>query len=176
MATFLLLSGCAHYEFDLTSPHELACHISDSGVQTVTVPPLRYDMQSAEGRLVLLVHNSSDDQIQLLGGESAVVDPQGQSHPLADALIAPASYMKIILPPMPGEVVPNGPRITIGAGYISAMRKLPPAVSPVYCDVIGSGDPSTWDWSGEGDVRLILTFKQAEKGFQQEFVFHRRRM
>ena len=44
---------------------------------------IRPALRTVENRLVLQIQNKTDDPIQLLGERSTVVDPGGQSHPLA---------------------------------------------------------------------------------------------
>src|SRR5262245_51336259 len=97
-----LLSGCTPYEFDMLEPPDLAAHIGRQEAQEVVFSRdnLEYRLRAYEGRLVMLISNSSDDAMQLVGEESYIVAPDGQSHPVRGQSIAPHSYMKLILPPM----------------------------------------------------------------------------
>ena len=175
-----LSTGCAHYEYDLVRPPDLAQHIGSNEDAVVTVQPLRYRMRTVDDSLVVRIYNSTTQPVQLLGGQSTAVDPQGQSHPLHTQSIAPNSFIKLILPPPAPDVQPSGPTIGFGLGvgrgfygggaydawgdpYPRAYAN--PAASPYY-----------WTWPGEGDARLELTFQTANQPiFTQSFLFHRRR-
>src|SRR3954471_5150052 len=95
-----LVGGCAKYEFDLTEPADLARHIGREGETVLHRDELEYRFQSVDNRLLMHVVNATEDQIELIGPESTVVDPRGQSHPFRAQAIAPRSYIKLILPPM----------------------------------------------------------------------------
>ncbi|HSV14356.1 MAG TPA: hypothetical protein VLI90_08860 [Tepidisphaeraceae bacterium] len=171
----LLLVGCAHYEFALVRPSDLARHIGDNAEGRFTLDPLEYRMQSVEGRLVILPFNPTSDTIQLLGHLSSVVDPGGQSHPLQDQTIAPRSFVKLILPPLRPQVAPSGPTIGIGFGVVGD-RSSSRVDEPRYLDVYYANDPIYWEWEGESDVRLTLVYHRGERQFTHEFTFHRKRM
>jgi hypothetical protein len=192
--TCACLGGCAHYEFDLVQPTDLARHIGDNRQERFARDPLEYRMQSAEGRLVIKVFNPTGDTILLLGRLSSAVDPGGESHPLADQTIAPSSFVKLILPPMRPQVTPSGPSIGIGVGaaaYDDSMGKLYPSYRdawmyspdvdfrddhPRYYSIYDGNDPIFWDWQGETEVKLTLVFRRGNDQFQHEFVFHRKKM
>jgi hypothetical protein len=112
----LLLSGCASYEYDLVKPGELATHIGGKHFSKVGVDPLIYEFEAVDNRLVMFIRNPTDDEIQLLGVQSSIVDQKGESHPIQGGMIAPGSHIKRILPPMPPEVRPSGPSLGIGFG------------------------------------------------------------
>jgi hypothetical protein len=189
-----LLTGCAHFEYDLVRPASLARHIGDKQAQVLHVDPLEYRMQSAEDRLVIKIYNPTDDTIQLLGRASSVVDPEGESHPLRDRTIAPGSFVKLILPPLAPEIEPVGPVIGVGVvgPYPYPYRRrfyrrawgdpwggvwyYPAYPEPAYYSVYDVNDPYYWDWDDEADVRLILVFQRGKGQFRQEFTFHRRKM
>src|ERR1700677_2679719 len=100
LLSLVCLTGCAHYEFDLVKPPDLARHIGEDREQVFNVAPLEYHMQADEGRLVIRIFNHTSEIIFLQGGKSAVVDPEGESHPLRDLTIVPDSWVKLILPPL----------------------------------------------------------------------------
>ena len=171
------LTGCAHYEFDLVDPPEFARHVGDANAQRLTRDPLDYRMQSSEGHLVIKVFNPTNDTILLLGRLSSVVDPGGQSHPLLDQTIAPASFVKLILPPLRPQVTPTGPSIGIGVGVVG-YRDAPGPYDdhPRYFAVYDASDPLYWDWQGETDVKLTLVYRRGNDQFTQTFTFHRTKM
>src|SRR6186997_3312137 len=94
LAAATLLGGCATYEYDLTAPPELSRHIPRKVDAVVQREPFEYRMQSIDNRLVIRIFNQTDDQIQLVGERSTIVDPEGQSHPLRGGPIAPHSFLK----------------------------------------------------------------------------------
>lgn len=193
-------AACARYEYDLVSPPDLARHVPSKGFAEATVerpeaPALRYEMTSYDNRLVLQVHNPGDAPVKLLGDQSTAVDPGGQSHPLRGQTIAPGSFVKLVLPPMPPQVVPSGPRFGIGiGGAFGSGRHYGRGYGPGYGFGYGSSfDPwydtpryyaisdeeggLYWNWEGETPVRLTLVFQRgAEKAFTHEFTFKRRKV
>lgn len=181
----MLSPGCARYEYDLVQPTQFAQHVGGNADAVVSQNPLIYRMRSYENHLVVQVQNPTGQPVQLLGGRSFVVDPQGQSHPLRTETIAPQSFIKLILPPIPPEVAPSGPVIGFGIGVGAAYHVRPawddpfgetPFDRPRYL-AVDDTDTSYWTWDGETDVRLSLTFAvENQPPFTQAFVFHRRRM
>src|SRR5262245_32444388 len=92
---FLLLSiGCTHAEFDLTQPENLRTHIGTKDDAIVRLDPFEYRLRAYDDHLFIQVYNPTDEPIQLIGEQSAVVDPKGQSHRVRSATIAPKSYVK----------------------------------------------------------------------------------
>jgi len=133
LLSLLLAAGCTHYEYDLTRPPDLAQHIGTKEDVIATIDPLEYRFRSYEDHLVIRIFNPTDDPIQLLGDQSSVVDPKGQSHPLRGATIESHSFVKLILPPPPPDVAPYyGPGIGVGFG-MSANAS--PDNHPIYLDI-----------------------------------------
>jgi hypothetical protein len=176
-----LSAGCAHYEYDIVEPPELRQHVGANADVVFSRTPLVYRMRSYENHLVIQIQNPTPQPIQLLGGQSYVVDPQGQSHPLAMVTIAPQAFIKLILPPVPPEPVPTGP--SIGFGFVVDASQSPTTypltrpewVRPVFAVTDIAND--YWSWEGETDVRASFTFRQGgQPPFTHAFVFHRRKM
>lgn len=174
----LFLTGCAKYEYELVRPEAHARHIGSKSPQVFTIDPLEYQLQTAESRLVMLVYNHTETPVELLGGKSYIVTPQSESKPLRTATIAPGSFIKFIMPPFRPRVERVGPSIGFGFGMSSG------GGSGVGVGV-GSGDTYYsytedsayfWEWSGETDVRLNITYKQGEQEFTHDFLFHRVKM
>src|SRR5450432_2095764 len=118
----LLLAGCASYEYDITRPPELATHIGSKTEAIVPRDPLEYRLIAVEDRLVMNIYNPTDDTITLVGPQSSVVDPNGQSHPLRTQTMASHSFVKLILPPQPPTIQRSGPSIGIGVGGVFGSR------------------------------------------------------
>ena len=185
------LVGCARYEFEVLEPPEFATRV---GRKTGTAAdirrePLDYHMRAYEGRLVMNIFNTDDQPIELLGDQSFVVDPEGESHPLLTATIAPNSYIKLILPPLRpyyrseprfgfgigvGFSHYHGPyphRYYRGPGFRHYFDPLMPA--PMYLSAYDTGSPF-WAWEGQSTVRLRLTYRrQNDELFHHEFVIQR---
>jgi hypothetical protein len=107
------------------------------------------------------------------------VDPDGQSHPLRDQTIAPASFIKEIFPPM-RYYEQQSPSIGIGVGTVIGGADqpgyIPPngyGAGPERMDVYGDSSILYWDWQGESDVRMTLTFIQGNTIFSHSLSFHR---
>jgi hypothetical protein len=183
----VLLTGCARYEYQLVQPEQFAGHVGSKADYIVKLDPLEYHFQSASGRLVVQIHNPTDQNIQLRGEQSYVVDPGGQSHPLRSLSIAPNSYGKIIIPPMRPEIYDTGPHIGFGVGtyigeahhhhdaHCDAVVAQPAVDHPIYLDVYDD-ESYYWDLSGAGDLRMRFTYQRADKTFSDDFVMRRVKM
>jgi hypothetical protein len=174
--------GCARHEYDLVRPTELAGRAPTREDYTFERDPLEYRLRTVSSRLVMRIYNQTDDAITLLGTQSTVVDPRGQSHPFVTQTIAPQSYIKLILPPMRPRVYQSRPTIGIGVGgyygrragrhgYDAFHDDWP--VEPRYLTVVSDSAPIYWEWRGEGDVRLTLVFDRDGERFTHDFVIAR---
>lgn len=198
-----LVGGCAHAEYDLVRPPDLSQHVGTKGFVTVPQDPIEYRMIAADDHLVIQVANPTDQPIQLLAEQSAVVDPGGQSHPLPvrSQTIQPRSFVKLILPPLRERVVPTGPTIGIGFGgvfgsarsyrgrYVNRYAYAPGFYDvPRYYAVYGGDESIYWDWPDGGQARLVLVFQRGGPAgpatlpagggttFTHEFVFRRQKV
>jgi hypothetical protein len=183
----LFLTGCAEYQYDLVQPPALARHVGPT--QTV-VPdgPLVYRLQSYDSYLIMLIENPSNGPIRLDGERSVIIDPQGESHPLLTQIIAPHTFIKLILPP-PAVVLYSSDDPYFGwpgygywgYGQYGRYRYWRGGYyygGPSYVEVYQPPDPFSFVWEGETDVRMNLTFERPAPGapaFEQSFVFHRRK-
>ena len=173
-------AGCAHAEYDIIRPADLAQHVGTKQYATAALDPLEYQMIAYEDHLIVRINNRSDEPIQLIAEQSAAIDPRGESHPLPvrNQTIFPGSRIKLILPPAHPRVVPSGPTIGIGIGgvfgsarplhgrYYSAYGYgygFDPFLygPPRYYAVYGGDDSPYWSWPDGGTVRLILVFQRA---------------
>src|SRR5690606_11013003 len=100
--------GCARYEYIVDYPPEAAGLVPAKEDRVVDVPPLTYRFQEYSQRLVVRVYNGTSQPVELAGDRSVLVDPTGESRRLASQAIAPASFMKLILPPLKPRVHPAG--------------------------------------------------------------------
>jgi hypothetical protein len=194
LAAAFLLCGCATYEYDLTAPADLSRHIGRKADAMVDVDPLQYRLRTVDNRLVVRIYNTTDDNIQLIGERSSVVDPQGEAHPLRGGPIPPRSSLKLIIPPPRPEVYQSGPTFGVGVGVgVSRYNHRHPYYhstyphcydpywdgfydEPRYLSVHDENDTRYWDWKGEGEARMNLVFQRGEKEFQQQFTFRRRKV
>ena len=172
--------GCAHAEYDILQPQELAQHVGTKNWVTVPMDPIEYQMIAADNHLIVRAYNRSNEPIQFVGEQSTVVDPAGQSHPLPlqNQTILPGSFIRLVLPPRRPRLAPSGPTIGIGIGGVfgSAGRfRRGFGYSrfgygygyhpfwydhPRYYAVYGGGDEALyWNWKDEGRVRLVLVYR-----------------
>jgi hypothetical protein len=174
LATVALLAGCARYEYDVVAPEQATGHVGTKAWHRFTLDPLEYRLRAVDNRLVMHVHNPTDDPVTLLGAQSSAVDPRGQSHPLRTQTIAAGnSYIKIILPPPRPRVYRGGPTIGFGVGTTIGRARgrgvyggagygiddYPHDDEPRYMTVYDDADTVYWDWKGEGQVRLNLVYQ-----------------
>lgn len=185
-----LVSGCVHYEYDLVQPQELARHVGSNQWTAFRRDDLEYRLRASDNRLVALVYNRGERTVKLSGGDSAAVDPRGESHPLQGRTLPPDSYVKLILPPPRPQVRSYGPTMGFGVGVGYSRRFGRPYrdglgfgsgmyddVEPRYYTVYDPSDRTYFDWPGETDLRLFLGFERdGGQPFHHEFVFRRRKM
>lgn len=181
----VLGGGCATYEYDLVKPEKFATHIGRKQEVKVAVDPLEYRFVSYDNHLIVRVFNPTEEPIQLVGGQSSAVDPKGESHPLRTQTIAPGTFVKLVLPPPRPQVYDSGPRIGFGLGVFG--RAGHPGffdpygegfydTEPRYYTVYDEGNNFYWDWPGETEARLLLTYQRGAKMFHDEFAFRRKKV
>jgi hypothetical protein len=183
------LGGCAKYEYDVVKPAELAQHVGGKSPVRLPIGDLEYALQSYDNHLVMIITNRAAEAVKLLGGDSYVVDPKGESHPLTDRVIPPGSHVKLILPPVPQQVREDGPRFGVGVGVGISNAGFPrhgrygygggmhDDLSPRYYSIYDPNDATMWKWDGDGtEARIVLTFEKGKDRFSDEFVFRRKKV
>ncbi|MDB6111427.1 MAG: hypothetical protein JWR69_3177 [Pedosphaera sp.] len=179
-----IASGCQTPTYRLTQP---AGAVQEVGNQPVSVPqdPLDYRFVRNEGRLGMQVFNPTDDYITLLGKESYVVDPSGQTHPFRTGVLAPHSVSGMFLPPVQSVYHATDPNIGNGSGigFFSHYEDFYYPFHAGYYDDFnpGPGAPyariattGKWGWKS-GPVRLHLSYQRNGKTFDHNFGFVRDR-
>lgn len=184
----LFVGGCARYEYDVIEPSDLAGRVGRRASVTLPAEPVRYEARTVSDRLVLAIHNESDQPLKLLGEDSFAVDPRGESHPLPTRTIAPGSSTRLIFPPVRPTLRQSGPSLGIGLGVgVSSSRAYRRGY---YGGRYGFGDPFYddfpryyrveddgtvyWEWHGDGtDVRVRLVYRRGDEQFHHDFTFRR---
>jgi hypothetical protein len=168
--------GCANYEYNLTDPPDLARHIGKSD-QTIPLDPLAYHFITDSNHLVIRIENPMDTPVELLGDQSVVVSPDGQSHPLRSQTIAPYSFAKLIFPPLRPRFENTGPTFGIGVGAVHHVRypAYPDFPTPRYL-YLYDDETYYWDWEGETAIRLTVVYRHQGKTFEHRFAFVRKKM
>lgn len=186
LITIAALVGCTRYEFDVVQPSDQRQHVGRKTDVVVKIDPLEYRLRSVEGRLVLHVRNQTDAAVQLDGERSAVVDTEGQSHPLRSQTIASGSFIKLIIPPLRPRVGRPGPTFGVGIG-VGASRHDgyrgrphpshdPFLDEPMYMTVYDDSDAYYWDLQGEGQVRLELVYRRGDETINHRLELSRRKI
>jgi hypothetical protein len=186
LAGILLSGGCARYEYEVVEPADLAQRIGSKLPVTLNVEPIRYEAISSSDRLVLLVHNDSEQPLKLLGEDSFAVDPAGESHPMPTRTIAPQSSTRLIFPPVRPTLRSSnsGLSVGVGVGYSNAGRRAYGrggfAGDPYFYDNypryyrLEDDGVVYWNWSGDGTlVKVRLVYQLADKRFPHDFTFRR---
>lgn len=172
-----LLSGCVRYEYDIVAPAQFTQHVGSQSDAVVRQSPLTYRMRSAENHLVIQVYNDGPDALTLSPAESFVADASGQSRRIAGRVVAPAAFVKLILPPLPPDRAPVGPVVSFGVGAGSGAGTGMDVGTGLADPPRPSADASAddpWNWPGESDVRLSLTYRKGDgPRFTHAFLFHR---
>lgn len=179
----LSLMGCAKYEYHLVSPADLRTHIGTKADAITHLDPLVYRWRTVDSRLVVRVFNRTQDPIQLLGDQSTVVAPTGESHPLRGQTIAPQSYAKLILPPRRPRVYNSGPTFGVGLGMRVDARDRgfphphdPFDDGPRYLAVFDDDNAIYWEWEGQTEIRLSLVYQRNDEPLRHEFTIKRKKM
>lgn len=172
------VNGCASYAYRVVKPPGVPQLVAKEPV-TLHDEPLDYGLARRGDRLGMRLSNPTDDQIVLVENGSYVVDPQGESHPIRGKVLAPHSYIRMRLPPVPQSIpypYANPPYpVSFGWGfstydpfwYYDPFYWPPPA----YYQII---TPYDWQWKS-GLARLHLAYERAGKPFTHDFEIVRER-
>jgi hypothetical protein len=199
-----LFSGCAHYEYDVVQPPELAGHVGEgSWVALRRTGDIEYRLRSYDNFLVMLICNGGQTPVKLLGADSSAVDSRGESHPMPSATIPPGSYVKRIFPPPRPRVEPYGPSFSFGVGYVHAERVVSAVATPAhappvrhsypypyhypfyghgfydseprYYTVYDANDRTYFDWPGGTSVRFTFALaREGQEGVMRQELLVRR--
>jgi len=167
----LVLTSCTQFEFDVSRPDAAQpVHVGSDEDTFLAAAPLQYRMRADEGHLVVWIHNPTTDDIQLLGDVSRVIDSDGIIHPLRGRTVAALSEIKMVLPPLSGADdgppppnFPQPPNSGDQPGFISIPDERDESESNVH----------SWEWSGETEIEIDLTFEQGKRQFSQQFSIRR---
>jgi hypothetical protein len=183
LVVLTLVSGCARYEYQLTQPPDLAVHVGTKSDAVVARDPLEYRLRTVDNLLVMRVFNRADAPVQMLGDQSTVVDPRGQSHPLRNQGIAPQRFIKLFFPPPRPRYYQPGPTFGFGVGTVIGCRRVQrdvlldePPGGAVYLMSDGGDGAYYWDWDGEGEIRLDLAYQSGDRNWRDEFTIRRVKM
>jgi hypothetical protein len=148
-------TGCTSTTFDVIEPPQFARQIAGDSDSVVELNPLAYRFRAVEDHLVIRIYNPQVQPISILGPDSYVVDPHGQSHALASQAIPPGAFVKMILPPLPPEQTPTGPYVSfqVSSGGVSMDNPLPRQGA-------GGGASNTWPWPGNGIVKMSFRYRR----------------
>lgn len=178
LCSLLCAAGCTTYEYNIVQPPDLRRQIGHDRDVVLNAGPLKYRMRAVEDRLVVRIYNVSRDTLRLLGDQSAIITPDGQSLPMRGRMLPAGSYMKLILPPMP-KVEPRG-GFQIGLGFGVASGYAGPELGGYYGPAwdqpqyVAVYDDPPWQWPVNQDVRVILAYQGAgQNTVTQEWVFRK---
>lgn len=166
-----LCTGCATIEFDAT-PEGAAQPVrvgNDQDVQ-IALAPLQYRMRADEGHLIVWIENPTNVAVELVGDKSAVVDPQGDAHPLRDQMILPGESVKAVFPPVYEGPAPQPPSAA-GTG-------IQPYDRPGFITVPDDWEneesrDATWQWDDGAEIDLNLVYQRGQQQFEQHFSIRR---
>jgi hypothetical protein len=176
----VLGSGCRTYNFRIAEPPQLAGKVIADQPVAVKLDPLEYRFARHHKRLAVQIINPTQDKIVLLGDQSLVMDPQGESHPLNTRVIGPQSYTRMLLPPEPISAQVVGP---YGYGWGGGWYGYHGPGYAGFYDPFYYGPPVTyveyrtaydWTWS-EGPARLRLSYERNGQKFEHVFEIVRER-
>lgn len=169
------LAGCSQSQYLVVEPEPFARTV---GLEHTFIarPPLDYQLFTENGRLRVRAVNNTDSPIKILGEESWLVDPTGQSHSLRNQSIPAGSFVAWTMPPRRPRVGGAGIGVGVGGGSDGAFGGI--GVGRHWHDsepYMGTDDPPYYDWT-TGDVRLHLAIERAGERHDQEFVFRRQKL
>jgi hypothetical protein len=175
------LCGCQTYQYHITQP-ATGAPVSDKAAVAVHCDPLDYRFSCYKDHLAVNITNPTDNRVMLQGARSYAVDPKGESHPLRDRVIAPHSFTRLLLPPIPFTYAnPNywGPGWGWGPGWYDPywggaygpwLYGPPPAIP--YERTMTAYD---WEWK-TGPVRLRLDYEINGTTLEHDFEIVRERI
>lgn len=174
----LALVGCTNARYRIVEPEQYAGVIGRD-VTTLSLDPLMYRMQEREDRLVVSIENPTDEPIRVIGDDSYIVDPEGQTRPIDEGVIAPRSFVRFVLPPTVWAYRAR-PAFTMGFGAAHAHAARwsyggyfnDPYYWPPYASYGPYPLTVNWDWD-EGQIRLHLAYSRDGDQFEHEFVIVR---
>lgn len=169
VSLLFVVCGCANYRYVLLEPSDAPRVIDDE--RTVRLPhePLEYRFADAERYLLMRIANPMDRAVLLIGYQSYVVDPRGETHPLPGGIIAPHAYIDLLLPHPPRVY-----RITSAYPYwtprplLYGYRRYPYWYDPWYDPwydyppptyFVRESGPFNWSW-GTGEVQVRLLYER----------------
>jgi hypothetical protein len=151
--------GCAKYEFVIVQPDESAGRLTRQE-RAIAREPLVYHLTDNSNRLHIRIENPTDTPITLVGDQSYLVTPDGQSQPLRTGTIAPHTWAGFTVPPLVREYRRSGVSFGIGVGtwggdgggFVGA------GYDPFFDDFAYlPTDTPAWQWK-TGEVRMHLQF------------------
>ncbi|HEX8340321.1 MAG TPA: hypothetical protein VF624_05380 [Tepidisphaeraceae bacterium] len=161
-----LTTGCTSYRYEVVQPEQTLGVQKDRDLVLQT-EPAEVRLRQVESRCVVIVANPTTRPFEIEGSGSTLVDPTGQSRAISPQLVPPGAYVKYILPPV-DQSNPRGPQLQLGFGVMADAGRgaggpvPPPSVvgerRAVYLSP--GGNIEFWEWSREGQVRLLLSLKQ----------------
>jgi hypothetical protein len=174
LAVAMLAGGCRTYTYRVVQPPPPSQTIDEQYV-TVQCEPLEYRFKREGKRLLMRIVNPTDQRIALLGNNSYVMNPAGESHPLPPQVLAPHGYASLLLPPKPiMAAVPEPPGWgwSWGPGFPTFG---PPVYGDFYYGFYYAPPPRTyqlvtpydWQW-GTGTALFHLLYERDGKTFEQE--------
>jgi len=179
--------GCTKYEYVIVDPPDLATTVAGKNESVLNTRSAEYRLRVVENVLVMFIYNRASSSVQLSGSKSVVIGPDGASHPIIGQTIAAGSFIKLILPPPRPQAQPDGPGFHYGVGYSTGRggrHRSPYAGSGVGVDfydppsytLYDSANPAYWDWHGETQVTLTLSYDHDGAETTDRFVIQRRKV
>jgi hypothetical protein len=175
----ILCCGCASFQFEIKEPPVPQPLVTADHETDLAIDPLQYRLITDSGHLVMFIDNPAAQPIDLLGEKCAIVDPDGDTHPLQNDTIQAGSSIKEIFPPLADQsespssnwlTNPSSTNVgpTDASGYIR-----PQGYSNQPADAGPNQAAYHWSWNGESDVQVTLAYSQNGKEFEHHFLFHR---
>lgn len=178
-ASAALLCGCQTYVYRIVKPPATPDIVAKRPV-SLAYAPLEYRLERVHGRLGMQIQNPTAQRVTLVGDQSYVVGPNGDSHPLRDRMIGPHSFVRMLLPPQP-IVFPYPDYATWGWGWGWGWGPYSPYWDPFYGSAFWGPPPLAyyrlvtdydWEWK-TGPAHLHLTYRQNQSTFAHDFEFVR---
>lgn len=176
----IIVGGCAKYEIALVDPAEFSQTLQRQKEAILHIDPVEYRFSDVNGRLGVRVFNTTGDPLTMLGEQSYIVDPGGQTHPLRGGTIAPDSFIAFALPPI-ATVYRERSRLSfgLGVGHHSHLDGHFGGFGTSFdhdpWKYRGFENVPAWRWK-TGTVRMRLVFDTEPEPLAHEFTFVRERV
>ena len=168
----VMMAGCASYNHSIIAPPAYERTITGETTQ-VDRDGLGYTFQTWDSdRLLVTIKNpAGSPPVQVLGEQSWLVTPDGESRAIPSQAIAPGAHLSLQLPPERKRYESNPSfGVGLGTGFGTSGVGLGTGVGiGTGSDVYVTEQP--WQWPAGQEVQLQITYRRDGQTFSHSWTF-----